>query len=109
MASYLKGIILIIVLIILVTFGVKNSQPVQLHYYFNMLSAGIPVYVIVYVSVVIGIIVGMIVGIYSRFDLRRTVKRLQRENRDLKVKVAAEEKEKEQPHPSPIEKADQEV
>ena len=109
MASYLKGIILIIVLIILVTFGVKNSQSVQLHYYFNMVSVGIPVYVIVYLSIVIGIIVGMIVGIYSRFELRRKVRHLQRENRDLKVKVAAEEKEKEEPHPSPVENTDQVV
>ena len=95
MASYVKGIILIIVLIILVTFGVKNSQPVKLHYYFNMVSVDIPVYGIVYLSIVLGIIVGMIVGIYSRFELRRTVKRLQKDNRELRERVVKEEEEKE--------------
>ena len=87
MVSYLKGIILIIALIILVTFGVKNSQPVQLNYYFNMVSAGIPVYGIVYLSIVIGIVVGMIVGIYSRLALRRTVRQLQRDINELKARV----------------------
>jgi hypothetical protein len=37
----------------------------------------------------------MVVGIYDRFDLRGKVKRLQRENRELKEKVAEEEKEEE--------------
>lgn len=74
-------------LYLLVTFGVKNSQPIRLYYYLNIETGAFPLYGLVYISIVIGIIIGMIVGIYSRFDLRRTVKKLQQENRELKEKA----------------------
>lgn len=93
MARYIKSIILIVILLFLVTFGVKNSQPIQIYYYLNFETGAFPLYDLVYLSIVIGIVIGMIVGIYDRIDLRRKVKRLQRENKELKEKVAEEEKE----------------
>jgi len=107
MGKYIKSIILIIALLFLVTFGVKNSHPTQLRYYFDLLSVDIPLYGIVYLSIVLGIIIGMIVGIYDRIDLRRTVKRLRRENRELKEKVVEEEKEKEAPVTTPTVKREE--
>ena len=95
MGGYVKSIILIIVLLFLVTFGVKNSQPIRLYYYLSIETGAFPLYGLVYISIVIGIIIGMIVGIYSRFDLRRRVKRLEIENRELREKVVEEEKEEE--------------
>jgi uncharacterized integral membrane protein len=95
MGGYVKSIILIIVLLFLVTFGVKNSQPIRLYYYLNIETGAFPLYGLVYISIVIGIIIGMIVGVYDRFDLRRRVKRLERENREFKEKVVEEESEEE--------------
>jgi uncharacterized integral membrane protein len=95
MGGYVKSIILIIVLLFLVTFGVKNSQPIRLYYYLNIETGAFPLYGLVYISIVIGIIIGMIVGVYDRFDLRRRVKRLERENREFKEKVVEEEREEE--------------
>jgi uncharacterized integral membrane protein len=91
MGSYFKAIILILVLLFLITFGVKNSQTVLLRYYFAVVDIGIPLYALVYLSVVIGILVGMIVGLRTRLTLRRRVKILERENIDLKEKVRVEE------------------
>jgi uncharacterized integral membrane protein len=99
--SYVKWIILIIVLLFLVTFGVKNSHPTQLRYYFGLVSVDIPLYGVVYLSIVLGIIIGMLVGIYDQIALRGRVRRLQRENRELKEKVVEEEKEKEAPVTAP--------
>jgi uncharacterized integral membrane protein len=95
MGGYVKSIILIIVLLFLVTFGVKNSQPIRLYYYLNIETGVFPLYGLAYISIVIGIIVGMIVGVYDRFDLRRRLKRLERENREFKEKVVEEEREEE--------------
>ena len=92
MARYIKSIIMVIILLFLVTFGVKNSQPIQI-YYLDFQTGAFPLYGLVYLCIVIGIVIGMIVGIYDRIDLRRRVKRLQRENRELKEKAAEEEKE----------------
>lgn len=109
MGNYVKSIILIIVLLFLVTFGAKNSHPTQLRYYFDLVSVDIPLYGVVYLAIVVGIIIGMIVGIYDRIALRGRIRRLQRENRELKEKVVQEEKKEEETDVAPMEKEEQGV
>jgi len=94
MGSYIKASLLLIVLVVLVTFGIKNNETMILHFYFQWSSMPIPVYAVVYGSLIVGILIGEIVGIGARFAQRKKVKQLQKENRDLKAKVAeiAEEK-----------------
>jgi uncharacterized integral membrane protein len=109
MGNYIKSIILIIVLLFLVTFGVKNSHPTQLRYYFDLVSVDIPLYGVVYLAIVVGIIIGMIVGIYDRIAVRGRIRRLQQENRELKEKVVEEEKKQEETAVAPREKEEQGV
>jgi len=92
--AYVKTIILIIVLLFLITFGIKNSQPIQLLYYLDILTDPISLYGIVYLSVIIGLIIGMIVGVSSRFMLWRKVRSLQREAGELREKVIEEKGKK---------------
>lgn len=95
MGSYFKAVLLLIVLVILVTFGINNLGPVTLHYYLNLHSMAIPVYGIVYGSILVGIFIGMLIGIGTRLGQRKQIKQLQMENRNLKDKVktpAVEEK-----------------
>ena len=94
MAAYLKGIILIIVLLFFITFGVENSQPIRLNYYRQILNVELPLYGVVYISILVGIFIGMIMGVNSRVNLRRMVKNLEGEVKELKNK-AKEEKEEE--------------
>ena len=98
MGSYIKALLLLIVLVVLVTFGIKNNETMTLHFYFQASSMPIPVYAVVYGSLIVGIFVGMIVGINARFAQRKKLKELQKENRDLKAKVeqAPEEKAEEE-------------
>ena len=88
MGSYIKAFFLLIVLVVLVTFGIKNNETMILHFYFQLSSMPIPVYAVVYGSLIVGIFIGMIVGISARFAQRKKLKALQKENRDLKAKVA---------------------
>jgi uncharacterized integral membrane protein len=88
MGSYIKALLLLIVLVVLVTFGIKNNETMMLHSYFQWSSPPIPVYAVVYGSLIVGILIGMIVGINSRFTQRKKLKTLQKENRNLKAKVA---------------------
>ena len=88
MGSYIKALLLLIVLVVLVTFGIKNNETMVLHSYFQWRSSPIPVYAVVYGSLILGILIGVIVGINARFAQRKKLKALQRENRDLKAKVA---------------------
>ena len=83
MGTYVKWIILIIILLFFITFGVKNNQPIQLNYYFDILTRELPLYGVIYIAIVVGIFIGMVMGLRSRLNLRKTVKDLRRENRDL--------------------------
>jgi uncharacterized integral membrane protein len=95
MGGYFKAIVLIIVLVALVTFGIKNNELIRLHYYFGLNSMPLPLYGIVYAAIIIGVFIGMIIGINSRLTQRKKIKVLKTENRELKEKVGekgAEEK-----------------
>ena len=94
MGSYIKTILILIVLVFLVTFGIQNNKTMILDYYFQLRSMPIPVYAVVYGSLLMGIFIGMIVGISARFTQRKKIRQLQKENRNLKNKVAEPPAEK---------------
>ena len=94
MGSYIKALLLLIVLVVLVTFGIKNNETMILHFYFQLSSIPIPVYAVVYGSLIVGVFIGMIVGINARFTQRKKLKALQKENRNLKAKIAEAPEEK---------------
>jgi len=105
--AYVKSIILIIVLLFLITFGVKNNQPVLLSYYFNITTGTIPLYGLVYISIIIGMIIGMIVGVSSRVTWKRRLRQVQGENRELRGEIEKlEEERKEQEEEERIERED---
>jgi uncharacterized integral membrane protein len=94
MGPYVRGIIFIIILLIFITFGIKNSQSVHIGYYGNTLDANLPVYGLVYLCMLIGVLAGMVIGYIQRLHLRRTVKTLEHENSELKKEaIKIEEKE----------------
>jgi uncharacterized integral membrane protein len=105
MGVYLKAIVLLIVLLFLTTFGIKNNQSLQIYYYLNVQTSPIPLYGIIYISIIIGIVIGMLVGISFRLILRRKVKILQEEINELKENTV-KEKEEIPSTPSPIAEED---
>ena len=94
MGSYVKAILLLIVLVVLVTFGIKNNETMTLHYYFQLSSIPVPVYAVVYVSLIVGTFIGMLVGISGRLTQRKKLKQLQKENRSLRNKIPEPAEEK---------------
>jgi len=102
MAHYFKALLLVVVLVVLVTFGIQNNETVKLHYYFGMSSMPFPVYGIVYASILVGIFVGMLVGITSRFHQRKKLKALEKENSRLKEKMGEEEKPQAEKEEAPV-------
>jgi hypothetical protein len=42
MGSYVKALLLLIVLVVLVTFGIKNNETMILHFYFQLSSIPLP-------------------------------------------------------------------
>jgi hypothetical protein len=81
MKNYIKAVFLIIVLLFLVTFGIKNNQPVRLNYIF----------------------IGMLIGINNRFQQRRKIKILEKLTNELKAEAQKEEKEEQRPDDHKVE------
>ena len=87
MGRFIKGLIFILIVLFLTTFGVKNNQLVQLKYYFNIMPFEIPLYAMVYILLVTGVVIGLFIGFSKRFNQSRTIRGLQRENNELKISV----------------------
>lgn len=93
MGNYVKWIIIIIVLLFFITFGVKNSQTVYLNYYLGIEGVELPLYGLVFISILLGIVAGMIIGVTDRLMLKRKVKDLAREIRELRETLSRQEAE----------------
>ena len=87
MGGRIRFTLYIVVLFFLATFGVKNSQPVQLKYYFNLLNVEIPLYLLIFILILIGIAVGLLLGFFSNLNQKKMLKTLERENQELKSKL----------------------
>jgi uncharacterized integral membrane protein len=96
MGAYIKWIIMIIILLFFITFGIKNSDPVSIHYYFSIQGIELPLYGLVFIAILLGIAAGMLIGIADRWVLRKKVKDLKRENADLSDKLTIAEEEQAQ-------------
>jgi uncharacterized integral membrane protein len=97
MKSYIKAAGLIIILLFLVTFGIKNNYNIQLNYFFEYRTVEFPLYLLAYGCAVLGIFVGMLIGITNRFHQRKKVKVLTKLNNELKTKIEKQTPEAEKP------------
>jgi uncharacterized integral membrane protein len=85
MKKYLKVFIVVVVLAFLLTFGLKNSQPVRVDYYFDLFAAQMPLYALIYIAAIIGVLIGLTAGLPSRRRLRKAVKQLEEKNADFQT------------------------
>jgi uncharacterized integral membrane protein len=88
MVNYIKGTMLVVVLLFLTTFGIKNSQAVSIKYYFGFMNFDIPLYGLAYICLLLGFLIGIATGIVKRFEKNRNVKELRNEIRALEKKVS---------------------
>jgi uncharacterized integral membrane protein len=91
MAAYVKGIFGIALLLLFITFGVENSGHVTLNYYSGFFPVRAPLYALMYLCIAGGIIVGMVIGFSRRHKLRKELRNLESEVRDLRHQVFSQE------------------
>ena len=88
MGNYIKGTVLVFVLLFLTTFGIKNSEAVSIKYYFDLLNFNIPLYGLAYICFLLGFLIGIATGIFKRFQINRNVKELRNEIKVLEKKAS---------------------
>lgn len=85
--NYVKLVVLVLVLILAVSFAKNNTQPVTISYYFGWETPAFDMYLLMFIPFFVGIVVGTLVGLGSRLNLKNTVKRLHKSNRELQEKL----------------------
>jgi uncharacterized integral membrane protein len=83
-------IIVAIIVLLIITFSVDNTDMVRLSYY-GYFNKQFPLYIIVFVSFLIGVIFTGFLGIVERFRQNRTIKHLNKTIRDLHREIRAKE------------------
>lgn len=68
----LGGIILVILLI---TFSLKNTQYVNVEYYSGLSLQRIPLFLLIFISILIGMFIGNISGMFEKIQLRRKLRK----------------------------------
>lgn len=93
--KYLIGLVVIVLVIILATFGIQNPFPVTIRF-LQFRSAAVPLYLIMLLSAVIGVLVSTLLSIPGRIQRRLELRRLRqqvaeqaKQISDLKVRLPA--------------------
>lgn len=73
MVKTFKFIFGLIILLVLASFAVKNSDPVVLKYYFGYATPEVPLYVVLLAAVVVGAIFAALFSIGERFYFRHEI------------------------------------
>lgn len=85
-SSYVKAVIIIVLLAFLVTFGIINSAPIEVKY-LNIFKAYVPLYAVVYSCLVLGIVIGMLIGFSHRFKLHRELRATTKQNKEMTTEL----------------------
>jgi len=83
-------ILVVLFIILIVTFSLANTTPVELKY-LDLFRLTIPVYMLIFISFLLGVVFTGFLGIVERFRMSRTINRLQKQIRDLKRELRVQE------------------
>lgn len=83
-------IMAVLFIMLLVTFSLMNTTPVELKY-LDLFRVTLPAYMLIFICFLIGVIFTGFLGIVERFRMSRTINRLQKQIRDLKRELRAQE------------------
>lgn len=89
MIKTFKFIFGLIILVILASFAVKNSDPVVLKYYFGYATPPVPLYVILLAAVVVGAIFAALFSIGERFYFRHEINKRDRVIREMETELVS--------------------
>ncbi len=83
MLKILRNILIVILTIFIITFSIKNNQPVKIVYYFGIETGEIPLYIVIITSFLIGVITGIICSLSAMIKGRIEIKRKERRIKEL--------------------------
>ncbi len=80
---YLVWVLRLLVFVLVLLFALKNTGPVDIHFYSDYTVAGIPLIVVMLVTFVLGALFGLLLAVPALMRRRRETRKLQRDLRRL--------------------------
>jgi len=78
MRTFLNTIGIVFIILVSLTFAMKNSHPVELHYYGDI-TYSFPAWGIILIPFFFGVISGNLLDVIQRFRCKKEIKKLKRE------------------------------
>lgn len=88
MISSLRFIFALLIMVLLVTFAVKNNTPTTLYYYFGYKSPEIPLFLVILMGVVIGAVFVWFVTLFEKMKLKYTIRQKEKKIREVEKELA---------------------
>jgi len=83
-------IIVVLLIMLIITFSLENSVAIPLKYY-DIFKVTIPAYMLIFLSFLCGVIFTGLMGVIERFQLTRTINKLNKTIRDLRRELRERE------------------
>jgi len=85
---YVVWVLRLLVFVLVLLFALKNTGPVDVHFYADYVATGVPLIVVMLAVFVIGVILGLLVAVPAGLRRRREISRLRREVERLREEAA---------------------
>ncbi|NPU84104.1 MAG: LapA family protein [Syntrophaceae bacterium] len=84
-------VLVLLFVLLVVTFSLQNQTDVVIQYYDLIPKVSIATYMIIFLSFLVGVIFTGFLGVIERFQLNRTITRLNKQIRELRREIRASE------------------
>jgi uncharacterized integral membrane protein len=82
MRTFINTLGVVFIIVILLSFSMKNTTPVDLNYYYN-LKLTFPAWALVLLPFFLGVVAGNLLDVIQRLKLKNEIKKLKREFKSL--------------------------
>jgi len=78
MRTFINTFGIVFIIVIFLTFAMRNTHPVELNYYYN-LQFTFPAWGVILIPFFLGVIAGNLLDVIQRFGLKNEIRKLKRE------------------------------
>lgn len=83
-------IVVVLLILFVITFSLENAANIPLKYY-DLFNTTIPVYMLIFLAFLVGVVFTGLMGVIERFQLTRTINKLNKTVRDLRRELRDKE------------------
>jgi uncharacterized integral membrane protein len=87
----LYTVLIVLIMLFVITFALQNQTDVIIQYYDLFPRVAVAAYMLIFLSFLVGVIFTGFLGVIERFQLNRTITRLNKQIRELRREIRASE------------------